>query len=68
MGEVGSATTLGTTAAYAIVLPLSDLQTLTGFARSNGSGGSVLDAADTIQVFLARTGFGESWRGRSGGR
>ncbi|MCI4358213.1 MAG: hypothetical protein L3J95_00375 [Thermoplasmata archaeon] len=54
--EVGSPSTLGTTAAYAIVLPLSDLQVLTGFARSNGTAGSVVDAADTVQVSLAGAG------------
>ncbi|HTP53862.1 MAG TPA: FtsX-like permease family protein [Thermoplasmata archaeon] len=36
------------TAAYAVVLPLSDLQTLTGYA--SGSGTIVPDAADSIQV------------------
>jgi putative ABC transport system permease protein len=38
---------LGPTAAFAVVLPLSDLQVMTGFA---GAGASVPDAADTIQV------------------
>ncbi|HEV2165553.1 MAG TPA: ABC transporter permease, partial [Thermoplasmata archaeon] len=52
-GEIGSATTLGTSAAYAIVLPLSDLQTLTGFARS---GAALVDAADTVQVALSGQG------------
>jgi ABC-type lipoprotein release transport system permease subunit len=51
--EIGSASTIGTTAAYAIVLPLSDLQVLTGFARSNGSSGALLDAADTVEVSLS---------------
>ncbi len=51
--EIGSASTIGTTAAYAIVLPLSDLQLLTGFARSNGSSGTLIDAADTVEVSLA---------------
>ncbi|MCI4336672.1 MAG: hypothetical protein L3K17_05685 [Thermoplasmata archaeon] len=45
-------TLLGPTAADAIVLPLSDLQQLTGTARSNGSAGNLLDSADTIQVGL----------------
>jgi ABC-type lipoprotein release transport system permease subunit len=36
------------TAAYAVVLPLSDLQVLTGFA--NGSSAIVPDAADSIEV------------------
>jgi len=40
-------TVLGPTGAFAVVLPLSDLQVMTGFAAS---GASVPDAADTIQV------------------
>ena len=43
---------LGPTAADAVVLPLSDLQWLIGVARSGGSSGSLVDAADTIQVGL----------------
>ncbi|HYB79956.1 MAG TPA: ABC transporter permease [Thermoplasmata archaeon] len=38
---------LGPTGAFAVLLPLSDLQTLTGFA---GTGAVAPDAADTIQV------------------
>lgn len=41
-------TVLGPTGAFAVLLPLSDLQTMTGFAA--GSNTSVPDAADTIQV------------------
>ncbi len=53
-GILGSASTLlGPTAAYAVVLPLSDLQVLTGFARANGTSGALLDSADTIQVALS---------------
>ncbi len=40
---------LGPTAADVVILPLSDLQELTGSARS---GGTLVDAADTIQVAL----------------
>lgn len=43
---------LGPTAADAVVLPLTDLQLLVGEARSNGSSGALLDAADTIEVGL----------------
>jgi ABC-type lipoprotein release transport system permease subunit len=43
---------LGPTAADAVVLPLSDLQLLVGEARSNGTTGALLDAADTIEVGL----------------
>jgi ABC-type antimicrobial peptide transport system permease subunit len=43
---------LGPTAAYAAVLPLSDLQLLAGYARTGGSNSGVLDSADTIQVAL----------------
>jgi putative ABC transport system permease protein len=38
---------LGPTGAFAVILPLSDLQSLTGYA---GAGAVVADAADTIQV------------------
>lgn len=41
---------LGPTAAFAALLPLSDLQTLVGEARS--ASGTLLDAADTVQVGL----------------
>jgi ABC-type lipoprotein release transport system permease subunit len=44
--------TLGPTAAFAIVLPLSELQLLAGFARETGASGGLIDAADTIQVAL----------------
>lgn len=40
---------LGPTAADVVILPLSDLQVLSGTARS---GGALVDAADTIQVAL----------------
>ena len=39
------------TAAYAVLLPLSDLQVLTGYG--NGSGTIVPDAADSIEVAVA---------------
>jgi|HubBroStandDraft_1064217.scaffolds.fasta_scaffold09741_5 FtsX-like permease family/MacB-like periplasmic core domain len=44
-------TALGPTGAFAIVLPLSDLQVMTGFGA--GAGTTVPDAADTIQVALS---------------
>jgi putative ABC transport system permease protein len=43
---------LGPVAAFAVVLPLSDLQLLTGAARANGTSGTLLDSADTIEVAL----------------
>ena len=43
-------TILGPTAAFVIVLPLSDLQAITGWARTPSGG--LLDAADTVQVGL----------------
>lgn len=43
-------TALGPTGAFAVLLPLSDLQTLTGFA---GGAAAAPDAADTIQVAVA---------------
>jgi hypothetical protein len=45
--------TLGPTAAFGLLLPLSDLQLLTGEAF--GPNGTLLDASDTIQVGLAPT-------------
>lgn len=45
--------TLGPTAAYGLVLPLSDLQVVAGFARANGTTGPLLDEADTLEVALA---------------
>ena len=45
-------TVLGPTAAFAVLLPLSDLQVMTGTARLGGISGSLLDQADTIQVAL----------------
>jgi hypothetical protein len=45
-------TALGPTGAFAVVLPLSDLQVMTGFAR--GASGTLIDAADTVEVALAR--------------
>jgi hypothetical protein len=41
-------TALGPTGAFAVVLPLSDLQVMTGFA--NGPSAPVTDAADTLEV------------------
>ena len=43
--------TLGPAAAFAIVLPLSDLQQLLGFGRDAGTG-TLVDAVDTVQVAL----------------
>jgi len=45
-------TALGPTAAFAVLLPLSDLQVMTGFA---GGATSIHDAADTIQVAVTGT-------------
>jgi putative ABC transport system permease protein len=44
-------TLLGPAALYVVLMPLSDLQTLTGLARS--ATGGLLDSADTVQVALA---------------
>jgi ABC-type antimicrobial peptide transport system permease subunit len=41
-------TVLGPTGAFAVLLPLSDLQVMTGFA--GGPSATVTDAADTVQV------------------
>ncbi len=43
---------LGPTAAFAVLLPLSDLQILTGTAKLPGVNGATIDRADTIQVAL----------------
>lgn len=52
-GEFGvPASTLGPAAVFAIVLPLSDLQQMTGFARAGGANGPLLDQADTVEVAL----------------
>jgi putative ABC transport system permease protein len=48
-----AAATLGPAATNALVLPLSNLQLLTGFARANGTTGALLDSADTVEVVLA---------------
>lgn len=50
---VPSSSILAPTAAYVVVLPLSDLQLLTGYA--NGSGTISPDAADTIEVAVNGT-------------
>jgi hypothetical protein len=42
---------LGPTGAFAVVLPLSDLQVMTGYGPTAGA--SVFDAADTIEVAVA---------------
>jgi ABC-type lipoprotein release transport system permease subunit len=53
VGTFGTpSSTLGPTAAFAIVLPLSELQLLTGVALDAGPSGGLIDAADTIQVAL----------------
>jgi hypothetical protein len=46
-------TSLGPTAAFGMVVPLSDLQLLVGLAAASASGAPPLDAADTVQVALA---------------
>jgi FtsX-like permease family/MacB-like periplasmic core domain len=46
-------TALGPTGAFAVLLPLSNLQILAGFAT--GAGGALLDAADSVEVSLAGT-------------
>ncbi|MCI4349743.1 MAG: ABC transporter permease, partial [Thermoplasmata archaeon] len=52
-GEIGvPGPTVGPIAVYALLLPLSELQLVAGFARANGSSGALLDAADTVQVAL----------------
>jgi putative ABC transport system permease protein len=43
---------LGPLAGFAVILPLSDLQLLTGTARANGTTGTVLDLADSVEVSL----------------
>ncbi len=40
--------TLGQTGAFALLVPLSDLQVMTGYA--NGSGTPVVDAADSVEI------------------
>jgi len=51
-GEFGvPPTILGPVGAFAILLPLSDLQVMTGYA--NGTGTIVSDAVDTIQIVVA---------------
>jgi putative ABC transport system permease protein len=44
-------TALGPTGAFAVLVPLSDLQVMTGYA--NGPAASVADAADTVEVAVA---------------
>lgn len=44
---------LSPTAAFALIVPLSDLQVVAGVARSNGSATAPSDAADTVEVGLA---------------
>lgn len=46
-------TVLGPTAAYALVLPLSDLQVLVSGSNASVPSGTGLDVADTVQVVLA---------------
>ncbi|MCI4345113.1 MAG: hypothetical protein L3J87_05770, partial [Thermoplasmata archaeon] len=45
-------TLLGPTAAFAVVLPLSNLQVMIGSARGGTNGSLLLDEADTVQVGL----------------
>jgi hypothetical protein len=51
--------TLGPTAAFALIVPLSDLQEITGLGIGSGSANPPLDAADTIQVALAGSASGD---------
>lgn len=46
---------LGPTGAFAVIVPLSDLQVLTGWARTSATPSSLLDASDTVQVALSGT-------------
>ncbi|MCI4355481.1 MAG: hypothetical protein L3K06_08995, partial [Thermoplasmata archaeon] len=43
---------LGPTAVFGILVPLSDLQVLTGTARAPAVAGAIVDAADSIEVSL----------------
>lgn len=43
---------LSPTGAFAVMLPLSDLQVLTGFARTSTTPSSLIDASDTVQIAL----------------
>jgi putative ABC transport system permease protein len=53
-GEFGTpGGALGPIAGFAVVMPLSDLQLLTGTARENGTSGALLDEADSVEVSLA---------------
>ncbi len=45
---------LGPTGAFAVLLPLSDLQVMTGYARSSSTG-ALIDAADTVEVGLVHS-------------
>ena len=51
-----AATVIGPPSSFGIVLPLSDLQVLTGYARAGNGTGTVLDQADTLEVSLAGSG------------
>jgi putative ABC transport system permease protein len=52
-GEFGTPSgVLGPIAGFAVIVPLSDLQVLTGEARANGTSGALLDASDTVEVSL----------------
>jgi len=52
-GEFGTpGGALGPLAGFAVVLPLSDLQILTGTARLNGTSGPILDQVDSVEVSL----------------
>ncbi|MCI4324381.1 MAG: FtsX-like permease family protein [Thermoplasmata archaeon] len=55
-GEFGTPSgVLGPIAGFAVIVPLSDLQVLTGEARANGTTGALLDASDTVEVSLSGT-------------
>ncbi len=47
-----SVSSLAPTGAFAVLLPLSDLQTMVGVARGGPNGTALLDASDTIQIAL----------------
>lgn len=52
-GEFGTPSgILGPIAGFAVIVPLSDLQVLSGVGRANGTSGPLLDSADTVEVSL----------------
>ncbi|HKV90481.1 MAG TPA: ABC transporter permease [Thermoplasmata archaeon] len=52
-GEFGAPSgPLAPIAGFAVIVPLSDLQLLTGTARVNGTSGALIDGADSVEVAL----------------